>query len=84
MVAIMHYTLFLQGGICEGWGYIAIIVIFSFLYNVTKFMEFETVTKIAEDGWILLGNFWKCLPCQILYCSSISKAFDKISNNPAE
>ena len=50
LYAIMHYTFFLQGGICEGWGYISIIVIFSFLYNVTKFMEFETVTKIAEDG----------------------------------
>ena len=51
-VALCNYALyfFLQGGICEGWGYIAIIVIFSFLYNVTKFMEFETVTKIAEDG----------------------------------
>ena len=31
-----------QGSICEGWGYISCVVVFSFLYNVTKFMEFET------------------------------------------
>jgi len=30
------------GSICEGWGYISCVVVFSFLYNVTKFMEFET------------------------------------------
>ena len=41
-----------QGSVCEGWGYISIIVIFSFLYNVTKFLEFQTKTKYREDGWV--------------------------------
>lgn len=38
------------GSVCEGWGYISIIVVFSFLYNVTKFMEFQTTTKYNKDG----------------------------------
>jgi len=38
------------GSICEGWGYISIIVVFSFAYNITKFMEFETVIEIDDSG----------------------------------
>ena len=36
------------GGVCEGWGYISLVATFSFLYNVTKFLEFETY-YVRED-----------------------------------
>jgi len=38
------------GTVCEGFGYIAMVVIFSFLYNITKFMEFETVYERESPG----------------------------------
>ena len=34
--------------VCEGWGYISLVIIFSILYNVTKFLEFKTY-YVRED-----------------------------------
>ena len=34
--------------VCEGWGYISLVMIFSILYNVTKFFEFKTY-HVRED-----------------------------------
>ena len=33
----------------DGQGYIITIIIFSILYNIVKFFEFETVTVLYED-----------------------------------
>ena len=33
----------------DGQGYIITIIIFSILYNIVKFFEFETVTVLHED-----------------------------------
>ena len=38
-----------QGSIMDGQGYIITIIIFSILYNIVKFFEFETVTVLHED-----------------------------------
>ena len=43
---ITHY----QGSVCEGFGYVSVVVIFSFLYNITKFWEFETVYEWQVPG----------------------------------
>jgi hypothetical protein len=43
-------TLLIQGSVCEGFGYISLVVIFSFLFNITKFMEFETVYEREDPG----------------------------------
>ena len=39
-----------QGTVCEGFGYVSLVVIFSFIYNITKFMEFETVYEREDPG----------------------------------
>lgn len=38
------------GAVCEGFGYVSVVVIFSFLYNITKFWEFETVYENQVPG----------------------------------
>ena len=38
-----------QGSVLDGQGYIITIIIFSVLYNIIKFFEFETVTAYYED-----------------------------------
>ena len=50
VVENIKYLICFQGSICEGYGYISFVVIFSFLYNVTKFMEFQTVYEEDDDG----------------------------------
>jgi len=39
-----------KGTVCEGFGYVSMVVIFSFLYNLTKFLEFETVYERQVPG----------------------------------
>ena len=38
-----------QGSVLNGRGYIITITVFSILYNLVKFFEFETVTEYVED-----------------------------------
>ena len=45
-----------QGSIMDGQGYIITIIIFSILYNIVKFFEFETVTVLHEDE--VSGEMW--------------------------
>ena len=40
---------YFQGSVLDGHGYIITIIIFSILYNIIKFFEFETVTAYYED-----------------------------------
>ena len=42
----------IQGNVCEGGGYIVSVVIFSFLFNLSKFLEFQTVymLEVEEDN----------------------------------
>ena len=40
----------------DGHGYIVTIIIFSVLYNIIKFFEFETVTTYYEDD--ITGEMW--------------------------
>ena len=39
----------LQGGMYSGLGYIGIIVLFSFAYNIVKFFELKTVNVVREE-----------------------------------
>ena len=41
--------MFFQGSVHNGLGYIIVIIVFSFLYNLTKFFEFQTVYVELED-----------------------------------
>ena len=40
---------------CNGLGYIIPIVLFSILYNITKFFEIETLS-IRSEEWIIADN----------------------------
>lgn len=46
---------FTQCQMCNGLGYIIPIVLFSILYNITKFFEIETLS-IKNEEWILSEN----------------------------
>ena len=39
-----------QGSILEGYFYILIIVLFSVLYNLARFFEYETVYEVYTDN----------------------------------
>ena len=41
-----------QGSVCDGLGYVIIIIIFSVLYNAIKFFEFTTsYTRLIINRW---------------------------------
>ena len=54
------YMYYFQGSVCDGWGHICIIVVFSFVYNITKFMEFETVIETDDSGYDASFNMFSC------------------------
>ena len=43
-----YFSIF-KGSVMDGQGYIITIIIFSVIYNIIKFFEFETVTAYYED-----------------------------------
>jgi hypothetical protein len=43
-------SLVLQGSILDGYFYILIIVLFSVLYNLARFFEYETVYEVYTDN----------------------------------
>ena len=56
------------GGVCEGWGYISLVATFSFLYNVTKFLEFETYyvrEDPEDDNRRVSQSFFGFMPCHL-------------------
>ena len=56
------------GGVCEGWGYISIVATFSFLYNVTKFLEFETYyvrEDPEDDNRRVTQSIFGCMSCHL-------------------
>ena len=46
---IFRYSSLVQGNVCEGGGYIVSVVVFSFLFNLSKFLEFQTVYKMEVE-----------------------------------
>ena len=50
----------MKGNVCEGGGYIISVVIFSFVYNASKFLEFETTYYQQVEFLIKLffSKFW--------------------------
>ena len=40
----------MQGSICQGGGYILFTILFSFIYNINKFMELQTVYQEVTIG----------------------------------
>ena len=46
---MIQYLLY-QGSILEGYFYILIIVLFSVLYNLARFFEYETVYEVYTDN----------------------------------
>ena len=55
------------GGV-GGWGYISLVATFSFLYNVTKFLEFKTYyvrEDPEDDNRRVSQSFFGFMPCHL-------------------
>ena len=57
MFCLMISILINQGSVWDGFGYILTIILFSLLYNVTKFFEFKTKYSLcAEVNMFMIFN----------------------------
>ena len=56
-------NIWMKGNVCEGGGYIISVVIFSFVYNASKFLEFETTYYQQVESFVIfqqiLSQHWK-------------------------
>ena len=46
----------MKGNVCEGGGYIISVVIFSFVYNASKFLEFETTYYQQVELFVIFSE----------------------------
>ena len=49
MIFLLILILINQGSVWDGFGYILTIILFSILYNVTKFFEFKTKYSLCAE-----------------------------------
>ena len=67
--------IWMKGNVCEGGGYIISVVIFSFVYNASKFLEFETTyyqeVELFKATSCIFYMWWGdiLLFCQMMICS---------------
>ena len=64
---LMSTILLNQGSVWDGFGYILTIILFSFLYNVTKFFEFKTKYSLcAEVNIFIIFVFVQSTPLLVI------------------